>query len=66
MSTPNNLFTARTDIGFSKGAPDPLVLKAQQGAKDSMAFQLWSAEQSEVLARLKVFHSMAKSINDQQ
>lgn len=62
----NNLFTARNDIGFTKGGPDPMVLAAQQGAKDAMAFQLWSAEQGDVLSRLKVFHTMAKSINDQQ
>ncbi len=66
MTTPNNVFTARNDVGFTKGAPDPMVLAAQQAAKDSMAFQLWSAEQAEVLSRLKVFHTMAKSINDQQ
>jgi hypothetical protein len=62
----NNLFVARQDVGYTKGAPDPMVLAAQKGAKDSKEFMLWSAEQTEVLSRLKVFRTMAKSINDQQ
>lgn len=45
---------------------NPLVTAAQTSADDSMAFQLWVSQQSQTLGRLKVFHSMAKSINDQQ
>lgn len=62
----NNLFAARTDVGFTKGAPDPSVQAAQQQAQEAMQFQLWVANQSHELSRLKVFHTMAKSINDQQ
>jgi hypothetical protein len=45
---------------------DPNVQTAQNGAQDAMEFQLWVAKQSAQLSRLKVFASMAKSINDQQ
>lgn len=44
----------------------PMVAAAQSSAQDAMAFQLWVSEQSHTLGRLKIFHTMAKSINDQQ
>jgi hypothetical protein len=47
-------------------ANDPNVQTAQNGAQEAMEFQLWVAKQSAQLSRLKVFASMAKSINDQQ
>lgn len=53
----------------SQGAPSPaspIGQAAQQEAADAMAFQLWVAQQASSLAKLKVFHSMAKQINDQQ
>ncbi len=52
-----------------KGAPNPgspVGQAAQQEAADAVAFQLWVAQQASSLAKLKVFHSMAKQINDQQ
>jgi hypothetical protein len=45
---------------------NPMVAAAQSSAQDAMAFQLWVSEQSHTLGRLKIFHTMAKSINDQQ
>ncbi|SFL98274.1 hypothetical protein [Rugamonas rubra] len=48
------------------GADNPLGQAAQQGAADAMAFQLWVSQQATSLAKLKVFHSMAKQVNDQQ
>lgn len=45
---------------------NPLVAQARVGAEDSMKFQLWVGEQAQTLGRLKIFHTMAKSINDQQ
>jgi hypothetical protein len=45
---------------------NPNVQAAENGAQDAMEFQLWVAKQSAQLSRLKVFASMAKSINDQQ
>jgi hypothetical protein len=45
---------------------NPNVQTAENGAQDAMEFQLWVAKQSAQLSRLKVFASMAKSINDQQ
>ncbi|MTV41068.1 hypothetical protein [Duganella radicis] len=52
--------------GTASGPPNPMVSAAQASAQDAMAFQLWVAQQSQTLGRLKIFHSMAKSINDQQ
>jgi hypothetical protein len=45
---------------------NPMVAAAQSSAQDAMAFQLWVSQQSHTLGRLKIFHTMAKSINDQQ
>lgn len=62
-----NLLTAPPQQGpLQTGAPNPMVASAQTSAQDSMAFQLWISEQSHTLGRLKIFHTMAKSINDQQ
>lgn len=45
---------------------NPHVQLAQQGAQQAVEFQLWVAQQSTALSKLKVFAAMAKSINDQQ
>lgn len=67
MSTyQQNLLTTQQKANISQGSTNPMVTSAQATAQDAMAFQLWISEQSHVLGRLKVFHTMAKSINDQQ
>ena len=67
MSTnTNSLFAVQANFQSSRMADTPDVRTMQQGYEEGMAFQQWAAEQSQVLGRLKVFHSMAKSINDQQ
>lgn len=66
MSYPQSVFTAREGISFSKEPAAPAAMQAQQNAQDAMAFQLWASSQSHSLARLKIFHTMAKTINDQQ
>lgn len=65
-TTPNNLFALQANFQSSRTADTPNVQNMQQGYEEGMAFQQWAAEQAQVLGRLKVFHSMAKSINDQQ
>jgi len=47
-------------------ANQPGVQSAQQASQHAMDFQLWVEEQAATLAKMKVFASMAKSINDQQ
>ncbi|MET3431988.1 hypothetical protein ABIC71_001471 [Herbaspirillum seropedicae] len=42
------------------------VQSAQLGSEQAMEFQLWVAQQATSLAKLKVFSTMAKNINDQQ
>lgn len=44
----------------------PLGASAQHGAQQAMEFQLWVSQQATSLAKLKIFNTMAKSINDQQ
>lgn len=60
-----NLSVAAPQSG-NQPSTNPMVASAQASAQDAMAFQLWVSEQSHTLGRLKIFHSMAKSINDQQ
>ncbi len=49
-----------------QGTSNPMVQSAQQGAEQGIQFQLWVSQQATSLAKLKIFSSMAKSINDQQ
>lgn len=60
-----NLSVASSQNG-NQPTDNPMVAAAQSSAQDAMAFQLWVSEQSHTLGRLKIFHTMAKSINDQQ
>lgn len=39
---------------------------AQQAAAEGMQFQLWVSQQATSLNKLKIYNTMAKSINDQQ
>lgn len=52
--------------GSAMESANPMVAQARVGAEDAMKFQLWVGEQAQTLGRLKIFHTMAKSINDQQ
>ncbi|MGI4938336.1 MAG: hypothetical protein ACRYF5_16585 [Janthinobacterium lividum] len=58
-----------TDANGSAGKPaasTPMGQQAQAGAAQAMEFQLWVSQQATSMAKLKVFNTMAKSINDQQ
>ena len=64
----NNVFAQQTN-GQGPGAAagqDPGMRDVQQGYQEALEFQRWVSDQAQVLGRLKVFHTMAKSINDQQ
>jgi len=64
---PNSVFAApKSDSAFGRAQNNPQVQQMQQSAEDALNFQLWVSKQAHSLSRLKVFHSMAKSINDQQ
>jgi hypothetical protein len=58
-------FQARGNTLAGQFMNDPDVQVAQQGAQQAVEFQLWTAQQAMALSKLKVFASMAKSINDQ-
>jgi hypothetical protein len=42
------------------------VQAAQEASKNAIEFQLWTSQQATSLAKLKIFSTMAKSVNDQQ
>jgi len=44
----------------------PTVQAAQAGAAQAVEFQLWVSQQASSLAKLKIFNTMAKNVNDQQ
>jgi len=48
------------------GTLNPSVLAAKAGAQRAVEFQMWVSEQATSLAKLKIFSTMAKNINDQQ
>lgn len=50
----------------ARSSGSPMVQGAEQGSADAMEFQLWVSQQATSLAKLKIFSTMAKSINDQQ
>ena len=57
--------------GAGAGSPgdrfqSDVAKSAQQASDEAVQFQLWVANQATSLAKLKVFHAMAKQINDQQ
>lgn len=62
----NNVFTPRSDTLMGKGLMSDSVKKMKGAQDEAMEFQMWVSKQAHELSRLKVFHSMAKSVNDQQ
>lgn len=58
--------TAQSGPAMARTVATPLGDTAQQGAAQAMEFQLWVSQQASSLAKLKIFNTMAKSINDQQ
>ncbi|QGZ42121.1 hypothetical protein IP92_05484 [Pseudoduganella flava] len=57
---------ARPGKAMARTAANPLGQAAQEAAAEGMQFQLWVAQQASALTKLKIFNSMAKSVNDQQ
>lgn len=70
MSSYLNSMAQSGNIGPGKAmartVADPLGQSAQHGAAQAMEFQLWVSQQATSLAKLKIFNTMAKSVNDQQ
>ncbi|MPS30324.1 MAG: hypothetical protein E2576_02500 [Alcaligenaceae bacterium] len=48
------------------GVLNSTALAAKAGAQHATEFQLWVSQQATSLAKLKIFATMAKNINDQQ
>jgi len=62
----NTVFTPRSDTLIGKGMQSEHVQKMKQSSDEAVEFQKRVSELASDMARLKVFHSMAKSVNDQQ
>lgn len=63
MQSLNGLFPDPTS-DFQSSSPG--LKEARQHAAESADMLLWGASQAHSLAKLKMFSSMAKSVNDQQ
>ncbi|EJN02964.1 hypothetical protein [Herbaspirillum sp. YR522] len=48
------------------GKLNSTTLAAQAGVEHAAEFQMWVSQQATSLAKLKIFSTMAKGINDQQ
>ncbi|MCA1324570.1 hypothetical protein [Herbaspirillum sp. alder98] len=59
-------YQSQGNPSMRQGASDPMVGNAQAGAEQAMEFQLWVSQQATSLAKMKVFATMAKNVNDQQ
>jgi hypothetical protein len=59
-------YASQDNPGLKQGTPNSMVSAAQQGSAQAMEFQLWVSQQATSLAKLKIFSTMAKSVNDQQ
>jgi hypothetical protein len=66
MTNVNNLFAAQANSRSSQSSTDQGVQHMQQGFQEAQEFQLWASQQAQALGRVKVFSTMAKTINDQQ
>jgi hypothetical protein len=66
MSTYSSQFNNGKSIVPGGSGNNPLVDAARTSAADALEYQLWVSQQSTTLSKLKIFHTMAKSVNDQQ
>ncbi len=48
------------------GTLNSTAMAAQAGAEHATEFQMWVSQQATSLAKLKIFSTMAKNVNDQQ
>jgi hypothetical protein len=66
MSTTSSPTGNPVDPFAASKVKDPRIANIKDSADESMDFMLWTSAQATSLAKLKVFHTMAKQINDQQ
>jgi hypothetical protein len=62
----SNLFQARQTSGNIPQEMDPSLKRLADMQSEVFDNLLWATTQGLALAKLKVFHSMAKQVNDQQ
>jgi hypothetical protein len=66
MSSSNSVNGNVPNSLAASAAKNPMVAGMKSANNESMDFMLWTAAQATSLSKLKVFHTMAKQINDQQ
>lgn len=67
MSTSRNeTGIVASPFGTINESKSPQLKQIRLSAEEAMDFQLWTSAQATSLAKLKVFHTMAKQVNDQQ
>jgi hypothetical protein len=66
MATTNSITSGGSGPLADSAAKNPHVGAIKGAASESMDFMAWTSAQASSLAKLKIFHTMAKQINDQQ
>lgn len=66
MSSSTSPTNGALDPFAASNIKDSRVADVKGSAEESMDFMLWTSAQATSLAKLKVFHTMAKQVNDQQ
>lgn len=61
-----NVSSTQGASGFTGTSGDPVAQDMKQAAAAAVEFQIWVSKQATTLSKLKVFHTMAKQVNDQQ
>jgi hypothetical protein len=52
--------------GLDERFKSPVAQLVQKATADAVEFDMWASKQATSLAKLKIFHTMAKQVNDQQ
>jgi hypothetical protein len=52
--------------GLDERFKSPVAQTIQRATANAVEFDMWVSKQATSLAKLKIFHTMAKQVNDQQ
>lgn len=66
LTSNNSIYQNMPKINGMSSSQGGTVQQMQDMTKDQMDMSLWAAAQGLALNKLKMFHSIAKQVNDQQ
>lgn len=66
LTTENSIYQNMPKINGMSNAQGSTMQQMQDMTKEQMDMSLWAAAQGLALNKLKMFHSIAKQVNDQQ